>query len=418
MDGLISTIDQDGYAQVLVVLEPCPSADACAAMRAALAPHFLDPGVGGDWPSGATLAGDPGTAPIRLRYSTDASHVAPTPPVRVFPALGLALGLVDRAGLSALADRPGVRALHPADVPAPLRPIRLRPAVGADGIGWGAARLGADRLWAQGFRGQEVLVGLVDTGVDGGHSALAGAVAHFTEFDLGGDQIHGTAAWDADGQGTHAAGLIAARPGPHGAFGLAPEAQLACALASGGGQALARLLGGLDWAVARGARIVTGAIGGRGQSPALGALVTALHARDVLPVFAAGDDGPATSSAPGNRAGALSVGAIDGHDEVAVFSGSQRFADRSVPDVVAPGVALMSCVPGGGHAAMTGTSVAAAQVAGLAALLRSAVPDAPADAVAAAIRDSARLPSTTPAERAGHGIPYAPDALARLRAST
>ena len=142
-----------------------------------------------------------------------------------------------------------------------------------------------------------------------------------------------------------------------------------------------------------------------------------MRARDVLPVFGAGDDGPAASSAPGNRAGALSVGAADDRDEVAVFSGSQRFTGRSVPDVVAPGVELVSCVPGGGHAAMTGTPVAAAQIAGLAALLRSAVPDASADAVAAAIRSSARLPFTAPAERAGHGIPYAPDALARLRAS-
>jgi subtilisin family serine protease len=101
-------------------------------------------------------------------------------------------------------------------------------------------------------------------------------------------------------------------------------------------------------------------------------LTRILRARGILPVFAVGNEGPGTSRSPGNYAEALSVGASAQDDTVANFSSSDRFArpdDPLVPDIVGPGVDVLSCVPGGGFAQMSGTSMATPHIAGLAALL-------------------------------------------------
>ena len=95
-----------------------------------------------------------------------------------------------------------------------------------------------------------------------------------------------------------------------------------------------------------------------------------LRARGILPVFAVGNEGPGTSRSPGNYSEALSVGASDEDDLVADFSSSQQFrrpGDPRVPDIVAPGVGVISTVPGGGFAEKDGSSMATPHIAGLAA---------------------------------------------------
>jgi subtilisin family serine protease len=135
-------------------------------------------------------------------------------------------------------------------------------------------------------------------------------------------------------------------------------------------------------------------------------------------VFAVGNEGPGTSRFPGNYHNVLSIGACDRNDQVADFSGSQRFlkpADRMVPDLVAPGVDIISCVPNGGFARMSGSSMATPHIAGLAALLFSAEPAATADDVEAAIEQSCVLPADMNPTRGNRGIPDAARALAALR---
>ena len=106
------------------------------------------------------------------------------------------------------------------------------------------------------------------------------------------------------------------------------------------------------------------------------------RAQGILPLFAVGNEGPGTSRSPGNYVEALSVGATDRDDDVALFSSSQRFdrqSDLIVPDLVAPGVSVISARPGGGSQSMDGTSMATPHTAGLAALLLEAKPDATVD---------------------------------------
>ena len=163
---------------------------------------------------------------------------------------------------------------------------------------------------------------------------------------------------------------------------MAPEAKLASAMVIEGGQVIDRILGGMDWIIGQNVRIMSMSLGLRGFNPAFQTIVDALRAANVLPVIAIGNEGPLTSRSPGNYHNVLSVGAMNANNKVADFSGSQRF-DRPVdplcPDLVAPGVAILSCVPGGLHEEMDGSSMATPHVAGLAALLLQAKPDATAE---------------------------------------
>jgi subtilisin family serine protease len=283
---------------------------------------------------------------------------------------------------------------------------------------WGIERLGVPALWDRGITGQGVLVAHLDTGVDGRHAALAGAVADFAEFDVMGRAIQpAPRPHDSDEHGTHTAGTIAGRPVGGRHVGVAPGAQLASAMVIEGGDAIARVLGGMDWALGLGARVLSLSLGFRGWWPDFLAVTRVLRQKGVLPVFAVGNEYAGSSRSPGNYPEALSVGACGEDDRVADFSSSQRFdrkKDPVVPDLVAPGVGIVSAKPGGGYQAMDGTSMATPHVAGLAALLLEAEPKAKVSRLEAAILGSCVRPRGMSAERAGHGIPSAPKALEAL----
>ena len=197
-------------------------------------------------------------------------------------------------------------------------------------------------------------------------------------------------------------------------MGIAPGAKLASAIVIEGGDAVARVLGGMDWVVGLGARVLSMSLGFRGMWDDFLPLTRALRARNVVPVFAVGNEGPGTSRSPGNYAEALSVGACDSQGRVADFSSSQRFRrrlDPVVPDIVAPGVATISARPGGGYQAMDGTSMATPHIAGLAALLLEAHGDASAADVERAIFGSSTLGAPMAPERANRGLPNGVRAL-------
>jgi subtilisin family serine protease len=186
-----------------------------------------------------------------------------------------------------------------------------------------------------------------------------------------------------------------------------------------GGDVAARVLGGLDWCVSLGVRIVSLSLGIRGIGDEWQAITQVLRAKNILPVYAIGNEGPGTSRYPGNYPEALSVGAMSRDHRVADFSSSQRFlrqADPMVPDLVAPGVEIVSAKPGGGYQAMDGSSMATPHIAGLAALLLEARPKATAKEVEAAIFESCTLLPGMSSERAGRGVPDELRALASLPA--
>jgi subtilisin family serine protease len=185
-----------------------------------------------------------------------------------------------------------------------------------------------------------------------------------------------------------------------------------------GGQTLLRVLAGMEWCLEQQVQVLSMSLGFRGYTPFLLAIVRRLRQQGVLPVFAIGNEGPGTSRSPGNYAETLAVGATDQNDQVASFSSSitfNRTLKPNEPDLVAPGVDVISAKPGGGVQSMDGTSMATPHVAGVAALLWQAVPTATVDQLEQALVSTASVLPGVPSLRQGAGLVNPARALQALR---
>jgi subtilisin len=430
----VTTIGTDlkttGVAEVIVVLDPAAAVAASSArtVLGRLAPHFSgselsqrsaiieDGFIAAASPSRAPSAPVPATA--RQRGAPASETAAPS--LRFFEHLGIAYGVVDRAGLAALRADPDVRSVTGAPQLRLIRPTKKQKASLTRSVTWGIAALGVPALWEEGLTGEGVVVAHLDTGVDGKHPALQGALSAFVEMDRLGFPVQGSStAFDTDDHGTHTAATIAGRPDKltkrH--VGVAPGAKLVSAIVIEGGQTIARVLAGMDWALGNGARILSMSLGFPGYVEDFLPVSRNLRRRGMLPVIATGNEGPGTSRSPGNYPEALSVGWANRDDTVDPDSSSQRFRRRTqpvVPDLVAPGGDIVSAAPGGGHQLMSGTSMATPHVAGLAALLWQAEPEATVTRIERAIFASCAPLPGVPDTRQGRGLPHAPRALAHL----
>ncbi|HSW03031.1 S8 family peptidase [Aquabacterium sp.] len=347
-------------------------------------------------------------------------------PMLVFPRLGLAYGAVTRDGLEAMRKHKAVTAVSEANSLRMIRPIPYTASAAASapskpekGPTWGIRALKVDALWAEGLSGAGVLIGHLDTGIDGAHPVLDQAIEKAAVFDMFGQEGKASKPpTDSDDHGTHTAGTIAGRPFKKVHVGVAPKARLLTAEVIEGGDAIARVLGGMEWALQNGARVLNLSLGWPNYVDSFLSIIDALRANECLPVIAAGNEGEGSTRSPGNYVQALSVGAAGPSARVPGFSGSEvmvRDVDSIVPDIVAPGVDIWSAAPGGGFQRMQGTSMATPHVAGLAALLFEAFPDASVAQVESAIFASARRSGHMPETRAGRGMPDAVLALAALK---
>ena len=418
MTALDDTLDAVGYAKVICVLAPgaYPAVRPASPARSRKTGQYLNDSF--LVPNEALAA----SLDVAARAATPARRGRRKPAdwmskVRVFPHLNLAIGYADRQSVDSLRGDARIERVVEAPELSLIRPTSVVEAVPAPGPTWGISRLNVPALWAAGVTGDGVVVGHLDTGVDDSHPTLAGALHGFAEYDLAGRPVPNAKARDGGQHGTHTAGIVAGRAAGPSRFGVAPGCQLASALVIEGGQVIDRILGGLDWIVGEGARILSMSLGLRGYTPAFEAVIDALLKANVLPVVAVGNEFANTSRSPGNYAGVLSVGACARDDSVPDFSSSQSFPraeDPIVPDLVAPGVGILSCVPGNGFAEMDGSSMAAPHVAGLAALLLQALPTATASDLQAAIFASCRRPAKMPDVRGNRGIPDAAAAYSEL----
>lgn len=394
-------LDNYGFSQCIVVHKHIAAFSASKPDLASIDSHFLPAPVAPGWLSRATTWD-----------SADA------PPVFHYPRLGLSLGYADHDGASALEAHPEVEAVYPGRAVEIVQPVRVAAATLRQRYTWGLRILRIPRLWAQGLTGKGVRVGHLDTGVDGNHPALKGRIAAFAEWDLLGNRLeYDPPPHDSARHGTHTAGTIAGKMVNGHAIGVAPECELYSGLVIEGGAALARTLGGMEWMLESGVRVLNMSLGWPGYEPLFLVLTQRLRQQGVLPVFAIGNEGAGTSRSPGNYVEAFSVGAIDRHKRVAVFSSSVHFnrpLDPDQPDVVAPGVEIISAKPGGGYLSMDGTSTAAPHVTGVAALLWQARPDATVDQIELALRQTCTDLKDENPQRYGSGLIDPPAALAVL----
>lgn len=350
----------------------------------------------------------------------------PAPPMLVFKRLGLAYGAVTREGLEAMRSHQAVGNVSEANGFRMIRPVPYESKLAASapskpehGATWGIKALKVDALWAEGLSGKGVLVGHLDTGIDGDHGMLEDAIEKAAVFDhYGRERKADKPPTDSDDHGTHTAGTIAGRRYKKVDAGVAPGARLLTAEVIEGGDSIARVLGGMEWALQHGARVLNLSLGWPNYTDSFLQIIDVLRLNECLPVVAAGNEGVGSTRSPGNYAQSLSVGAATAKGRVAPFSGSEfmvREQDSIVPDIVAPGVDIWSAAPGGGFQMMQGTSMATPHIAGLAALLFEACPNASIDQVELAIFGSATRMAHMPDARAGRGMPNAIKALAALQ---
>ncbi|MET8040042.1 S8 family serine peptidase [Micromonospora sp. NPDC005215] len=248
------------------------------------------------------------------------------------------------------------------------------------------AQIGAPQVWASGNTGKGVDVAVLDTGIDTGHPDFAGQIAATESF------VPGETVKDVFGHGTHVASTIAGTGAASGGTekGVAPGVRLHVGKVLGDNNSGQEswIISGMEWAVReQHARIVNMSLGAEptdGTDPMSVALNELSAETGALFVVAAGNTGPSqyTIGSPGSADAALTVGAVDGHDSLADFSGQgPRVGDRALkPDLTAPGVGVLAArsqysAGEGWYRLGDGTSMAAPHVAGAAALLVAQHPD-------------------------------------------
>jgi thermitase len=247
---------------------------------------------------------------------------------------------------------------------------------------WGMAKIGATRAWAVTKGRPEVLVAVVDTGVDYTHPDLAGHVVRGHDHVNNDDDP-----MDDHRHGTHCAGTIVAQHGNGGLAGLAPGVTVIAikVLSRTAGGESANVAAGIVEAADRGARVLSLSLGGTTSSLIIADAVRYAQAKGALVVAAMGNDNSTIPMWPAAQEGVLAVAATTDEDQKAYFSNLGPHVS-----VAAPGAYVLSTVPGGKFKELSGTSMAAPHVSALAALLLSRSPGMTAGQVRERIEQTAK----------------------------
>jgi len=267
--------------------------------------------------------------------------------------------------------------------------------------------LGAGDAWtALGLgrfpRSGGVRVGIVDTGVDAAHEDLAGKVAACASSSDG--EITTGSCADGAGHGTHVAGTIGAVANNGvGLAGVAFSSPLVIckALGDDGSGTDADVAACIRWVHDAGAKVISMSLGGTDSRAIDEALRYAWEGGgrggSVL-VAAAGNDGTGAVDYPAGRAEVVSVAAVGPDDAAAPFSNHNDDVE-----LAAPGVDVVSTLPGGKYGPLSGTSMATPHVSGAAALLWDAHPRSTATTIRTRL-DAAAVDLGTPGRDPAFGF--------------
>lgn len=303
----------------------------------------------------------------------------------------------DRDLVEALAARGDVAYVRGDEEVPLIEPVSVEQAVGAgpQAPEWGITLINADDVWAQGNRGEGVVVANIDTGVRWTHDALDNQYR-------GNNGNHDYDWWDPDhalpapadgnGHGTHTMGTMIGDDGGSNQIGVAPRANWIAAqgcdtsscssfdlTSSAQFIACPTKVDGSAPDCSRAPDVVNNSWGGGQGDPWYQSFVNAWRAAGILPVFAAGNEGPGCSTlrSPGDYKNVMTAGAVASTSVLAGFSSKGPSVFKQIkPDVVAPGQSVRSSVNSSdtAYAIFSGTSMAAPHLAGAAALMLADTP--------------------------------------------
>jgi subtilisin len=241
-----------------------------------------------------------------------------------------------------------------------LQPIVVenQPSILSETIPVGVAQIKAPAAWDC-TRGKGIKVAVLDTGICYTHPDLAPNYKGGVSFVSG-----ETSPMDYNSHGTHCAGTIAAVINGAGVVGVAPAAYLYAVkvLSRSGSGAWSNLIAGIDWCISRNMDILSMSLGGSTAPAALGTMCNLAWTRGLILVAAAGNTGGAVGY-PAKYPNVIAVSAIDSANNLAAFS-----SRGPEVELCAPGVNVLSTIPGGGYGTKSGTSMACPHVSGTTAL--------------------------------------------------
>ena len=235
---------------------------------------------------------------------------------------------------------------------------------------WGPQKVRATSAWDVTKSNRSTRIAILDTGVQYDHPDLSGKVI------LGYDYVDDD--WDPydnHGHGTASAGIAAAvTDNARGVAGMAPNATIYAVrvLDNKGDGTLDDVANGIIHAADNGADVISLSLGGRNDSITLKKAVDYAWNKGAVVVAAAGNYGSSQPTYPAYYSNAIAVAAIDSDESKATFSNYGTWVD-----VAAPGVDICSTYLDDSYASLSGTSMAAPHVAGLAALLHAQGRSAP-----------------------------------------
>ncbi len=281
--------------------------------------------------------------------------------------------------------------------------------------------VGVPELWALGYNGAGSVVGVMDTGADGGHPDIASRYRDGSNSWK--DLVNGnnTEPYDDNGHGTQVTGIIVGGDASGYAIGVAPGAQwIAVKVFDAARQSTVSLLHqGFEWLLDPDGNpntpdfpdIVNNSwyiIGTEGSyNTEFRGDIQTLNDTGIAVVFAAGNSGTDGDVSPANDPGSFAVGAVDWDLNIASFSsrGPSSYDGSVYPHVTAPGVGVCTAHPGAGYIFETGTSFAAPHVVGALALLGGTMTGTSVSQLLQALKESAvDLGTPGPDNSYGYGL--------------